>query len=232
MLLCVLYDGRMNDHAHAPSVRRVPITDLIPDSANPNRHTNKGRKLLRRSVEQFKAREAGTLDRDMGIVGGNHRTQVYQELGVEEVLVIKADPAIPVFLQYDDLELADPENPARQVSIALNRTAQVSIDFDPQVLADLDQAIPDIGAWFDQDEFKALLAANQPPPSLDDIETQFGEHDPAAMWPEIRLRVPPELFERYTVLMADAPGASEWAKFEAVLAAVSLPALMPPEAEA
>ena len=225
----MLYDGSMSDHTAAHAVRRVPITDLIPDSANPNRHTKKGRKLLRKSVEQFKAREAGTLDKDLGIVGGNHRAEVYQELGIEEVLVIKADPGVPVFLQYDDLDLEDPANPARQVSVALNRTAQVSIDFDPGVLAELDQTVPDISAWFDEDEFKALLAVNNPPPSLEDIETQFGEHDPAAMWPEIRLRVPPEVHERFLVVMADARGASEWAKFEAVLAAVSLPALMPPE---
>lgn len=219
----------MSDPTDAPVVRRVPITALLPDPTNPNRHTKKGRKLLRQSVEKFRAREAGTLDKDMGIVGGNHRTEVYQELGISEVLVIKADPAIPVFLQYDDLDLDDPANPARQVSIALNRTAQVSIDFDPQVLADLDQSVPEISQWFDEDEFKALLAVNAPPPSLDDIETQFGDHDPASMWPEIRLRVPPEVFDRWQVMMADAPGATEWAKLGAVLSAVSLPALMPPE---
>lgn len=129
------------------------ITDLKPDDRNANRHTQRGRGMLQNAVQQYGSREAGTLDKNGKIIGGNLRQEIYGEIGLENIQVVKADPKIPVFLQYDDLDLDDHDNPARMIALGLNRIAQASIDFDPEVLAGLQEFEGvDLGAlWFDNE---------------------------------------------------------------------------------
>lgn len=60
------------------------------------------------------------------------------------------------------------------------------------------------------------------PPSLDALETQYGPHQDEALWPTIRLRVPPEVHSQYVALMQQAPGDTEAAQFAALLAAAAI----------
>lgn len=214
-----------NTHAQDEQIVHATLDALTPDGRNPNRHSKRGREVLQKSVRKFASREAGTLDRHGNIVGGNNRAQVYAELGLDEITIVKADASRPVFIQYDDLDLTDPQNPARELSVALNRAAQLSIDFDPEVLAQLVDEGVELGEYFDADELGAIQAAVGDAPSLDDLEKEFGAHDEQTMWPKITLSVPPDVFERYNSLMTDAQGKQEWERFERLLQAVSVPAL-------
>jgi len=48
-------------------------------------------------------------------------------------------------------------------------------------------------------------AANKP--SLDDLEEEFGdEHDESLFWPEVKVKVPPPVFEQYEARMAEQDG--------------------------
>ena len=112
--------------------------------------------MLEEAVGKHGSREAGTLDKHGSIVGGNLRQEIYGRLGLDEIQIVKADPKIPVFLQFDDLDLEDPANPAREIGLALNRIAQVSIDFDPDVLAALaGQGVP-LEEMFSEKELDAM----------------------------------------------------------------------------
>jgi len=73
-----------------------------------------------------------------------------------QIIIIPASKDVPIFVQYDDLDLTDPDNEARAVAHALNRTAQISVEPDPErVLADI-QAGLDLDAFYSPDELAEL----------------------------------------------------------------------------
>lgn len=78
------------------------------------------------SVRKFGSRLAGVVDRHGVIVDGNERSEVYAEVGLNDVQIVKGDPSKPLFVQYDDLDLSDPDNPARELQVALHRSAVTS----------------------------------------------------------------------------------------------------------
>ena len=61
-----------------------------------------------------------------------------------------------------------------------------------------------------------------PPPSLDELVEQHGDHDPETFWPVLKLKLPPEVFERYESTLRGMPGGDDAAKFAALLDRVSL----------
>jgi hypothetical protein len=143
-----------NDNAaeQEEQVRDADLRELHQDDHNANLHSERGNWMLRESVQRFGSREAGTVDKHGRIVGGNHRHEIYGELDMEEVQVVKGDPNKPIFIQYDDLDLEDPSNPAQEISVALNRAAQTSITFDGAALAEKQEAGIDLSRWFHEDE--------------------------------------------------------------------------------
>lgn len=74
------------------------------------------------------------------------------------------------------------------------------------------------------DDLQALLndlalGQHSAVPSLDDLESRYGEYDESAAWPEIRLRVSPDTYEQYESVMRLAPGDTDDARLSAVLSA-------------
>jgi modification methylase len=138
------------------TVKKVKLSDIEPDLLNANRHTERGNVMLRQSMEQFGFAEAGTLDKNNRIIGGNHRTEVSADvLAADEAIIIEVDGHQPVFIKRNDLDLSTDEG--RQLSYYLNRSAQVSIDFDPErILADIEAGV-ELGDLFREDELKEIL---------------------------------------------------------------------------
>lgn len=148
------------------------ISELKQDPVNINQHSERGTALTRRSIEKFGARLAGIVDRNGYLVDGNDRQIAFGEIGMEEVEVIEASPHKPVYLKFNDLDLADPNNPARELQVALHRSAVESWTVDADaLLAHMGEGL-NVGDWWRQDELDALLAELQPP----DVEfKQYGE---------------------------------------------------------
>lgn len=133
----------------------VKLSDIIPDDRNANRHTERGEYMLRRSMERFGFLEPGVLDANNRIIGGNSRTEAAADvLDTSEAVVIDIDGKTPVFVRRRDLDLTTPEG--REAAIALNRTAQVGIEFDALVLDAYMADGLDISDWFREDELDAL----------------------------------------------------------------------------
>lgn len=153
------------------------LEDLRQDSANINQHAERGSALTRKSIEKFGARLAGIVDRNGVIVDGNDRQIAYGEIDLNEVEVIKANPERPVYLQYDDLDLADPNNPARELQVALHRSAVESWTVDAEALLAHMQSGVEVGDWFRQDELDELMAQITPPnlngAGIDNIPSQW-----------------------------------------------------------
>ena len=121
-----------------PTVKKVKLSEIETDKGNANRHTERGTKLVANSIQEHGFIDAGTLDKDNRIANGNSRTEIASGQGADEAYVVEfeARDGTPVYLKYNDLDLETDEG--RRAAYALNRTAQLSIDWDPeQVAADL-----------------------------------------------------------------------------------------------
>ena len=59
-------------------------------------------------------------------------------------------------------------------------------------------------------------------PTLDDLESKFGEPNERDFWPVVRVQVSPDTFAKFTALMASTPGADEAEKFDAIISCAEL----------
>jgi hypothetical protein len=138
------------------TVKKVKLSDIEPDLLNANRHTERGNVMLRQSMEQFGFAEAGTLDKNNRIIGGNHRTEVAADvLATDDVIIIEVDGTKPVYLKRSDLDLDTGEG--RRLSLLLNKVAQESIDWDPEILWAAIESGVTVNDIFREDEIKKIL---------------------------------------------------------------------------
>jgi len=137
-------------------VEEVELGQIILDTRNANRHTERGAYQLGESMARHGFAEAGTLDKHNRVIGGNHRAVTAADLGMETALIIDVDGTKPVFLRRKDLDLEEPET--RALAYALNRVAEVSIDLDPaQVLADIEDGV-DLSPYYFDEEIERMRA--------------------------------------------------------------------------
>lgn len=155
------------------------LRDLTPDSGNINAHSERGRYMTEASVRKFGARLPGVVDRNGVIIDGNERSEVYADVGLEDVQIIKADPSKPLFVQYDDLDLSDPANPARELQVALHRSAVTSFREDGDALLSALESGLDVSAWYHQEELDALIDALNTP-LFDEGDDVAGNGEPEA----------------------------------------------------
>lgn len=139
-------------------VTKASLDELHQDLANLNKHAERGSALTRKSIERFGARLAGVVDKHNRIIDGNDRQIAFGEADLNEIEIVEADPNKPVYLKFNDLDLADPSNPARELQVALHRSAIESFTIDAEnLLASLNEGLK-VDDWFRQDELDALLA--------------------------------------------------------------------------
>lgn len=144
--------------------QNVTIDQIKFDRRNANKGTERGRYAIESSMREFGFADAGTLDRNNVIIGGNKRTEVAGEIGMDEAIIIDVDGTKPVFIRRNDLDMySTDDDKARRLAYALNRSQQLSLDWDAeQVLADLNAGV-DLSALWRQDELDSLLADIQAP---------------------------------------------------------------------
>lgn len=138
--------------------QNVKISEIKFDRTNANKGTERGRYAIEASMREFGFADAGTLDRNNTIIGGNKRTEVAGEIGMEDAIIIDVDGTKPVFIRRNDLDLDSTEDDrARRLAYALNRSQQLSLDWDAeQVLADLNAGV-DLSAMFFDFEIDKIL---------------------------------------------------------------------------
>ena len=137
------------------------ISELIPDHANANKGTERGRYALEASLRQYGAGRSILLDKNGRIIAGNKTVEVAADVGLEDVLVVQTDGKQIVAVQRTDLDIDSVEG--RGLAYADNRVGQLSLEWDAeQVLADLNAGM-DLSALWKQDEMDSLLADIQPP---------------------------------------------------------------------
>jgi DNA modification methylase len=162
------------------------LSDLALDSGNANKGTERGRQAIEASIREFGFADAGTLDKHNTIIGGNKRTLAAGVIGMNEAIIIDVDGTQPVYIRRNDLDLSSTEDDrARRLAYALNRSQQLSLDWDTeQLMADLNAGF-DLSALFRQDELDELIA------QVDEAGDSIGGADVERMSLAERFLIPP-----------------------------------------
>ena len=133
------------------------LRDLTLDPKNANRGTRRGRQALAASLTIYGAGRSVLADRAGRIVAGNKTIEQARALGLP-ITVVPTDGSHLVVVQRTDLDLqTDPR--AQALAIADNRIAELDLDWDPAVLAQLRADGLDVAAWWTEDEWTTLTGA-------------------------------------------------------------------------
>lgn len=156
-------------------VSRAKLSDLIPDDQNANLHSERGTYMVNTSLSKLGAGRSILIDKNNEIIAGNLTTEQAADIGIEDVVIVDTDGKTLVAVRRTDMDLDDPETGARQMAYADNRTADVSIDFDPERLKlDIGDGL-DLSDWWQDFELEEMgvIEPDVPedvPPQIDKAE--------------------------------------------------------------
>jgi len=146
-----------------PQIEETTIDQLIPDSANLNRGTERGNYMIERSIRELGWGRPIVVDKNNQIIGGNHAAEVAGQLGFEKVKIIETSGDEIVVHRRVDLDLSTDDPKARLLSIADNRASQVSLNWDASGLAEAAAMTPDLGWFFQKNELDLLQGLVEAP---------------------------------------------------------------------
>lgn len=143
--------------------------EILPDPNNANRGTARGLALLEKSLQRYGAGRSVLIDCNGTLIAGNKTYEAASALGIP-VKVVTTDGHELVAVQRTDLDLyGESRDAAVSLALADNRVAELSLEWDADVLEEL--AGEDISGldlfWF-EGELQAEL--NDPEPPVDPYE--------------------------------------------------------------
>jgi len=143
----------------------MKISDLIPDSKNANKGTKRGNKAVTESLTRYGAGRSILIDRDGKIIAGNKTAANAAEAGINDVVVVESDGSKIIAVQRTDLSLDDAK--AKELAIADNRTAELGLEWDSDVLSEYSTEL-DLKPFFSDAELRNLIppAPNEGEPVL------------------------------------------------------------------
>src|SRR5713101_1913835 len=146
---------RRRPHRRSVVAPSLHLADLTPDPHNTNRGTDRGRAALDRSLREYGAGRAVLIDRHGRIIAGNKTVEHAKRLNLP-LRVVKTDGTFLIAVQRDDLDLAtDPR--AKALAIADNRVGELDLEWDVEMLKQLQAEGLDLSAFWTDAEFAALL---------------------------------------------------------------------------
>lgn len=153
------------------TIKRAKLADLKPDQRNANRGTERGRGMIEQSLRQHGAGRSILVDKNGQVIAGNKTLEVAAELNLaDEVIVVETDGTQLVAVKRTDIDLDTPQG--RALAVADNRTGQVGLDWDTDVLAGLVGEGVDLAGMWTADELATLLG------NVPDTPTQGNDAPP------------------------------------------------------
>lgn len=131
----------------------LQIADLIQDDRNANKGTKRGNKAVEDSLSRYGAGRSILIDRNGKVIAGNKTAANAAAAGIQEVIVVPSDGTKIIAVQRTDLDLSDAK--AKELAIADNRAAELGLEWDPDVLAQLAGEL-DLKPFFTEDELQSI----------------------------------------------------------------------------
>jgi DNA modification methylase len=136
--------------------------DIIPQRTNANRHTERGMRLLEKSIAEDGWIGAVTVAANGETFDGSARVETTAANGMlEDAIVVQTDGSRPVVVVRSDIPTADDPR-AKRLGVGANQIAAENLSWDSSVLASLVTEI-DLTALFQPDELAAILADVETP---------------------------------------------------------------------
>lgn len=136
------------------------LRDLEPDKHNANKGTDRGRSMLGTSLREYGAGRSILVDRNGRIIAGNKTVESATAAGMQNLIEVQTTGDELVVVRRMDLDLEnDPK--AKALAIADNRIAEIDLEWDPTVLANL--ADVDLPHFWNEMELRKLLGEFAPP---------------------------------------------------------------------
>ena len=118
------------------TVENTTIDKLIFDDKNANKHSEKGLRILEKSISKLGLGRSILLDKNNNIIAGNGVTETCGQLGINGVKIIETDGNEIIAVKRMDIDLDSKKG--RELAITDNHVAKESINFDRQVLVSLE----------------------------------------------------------------------------------------------
>lgn len=174
-------------------IKRVKITDLVPDPKNANLGTERGMALLDESLRTLGAGRSILVDKNGVVIAGNKTAQMAADIGLEDVILVPTDGRALVAVVRTDLDLeSDPK--AVRLALADNRIAEADLAWSPEVLLALSESYGreiTAGLWSESEWRDSVVAqvareatADDTPPEsdlLDSLQEKWGTQ-PGQLW--------------------------------------------------
>lgn len=116
-------------------IKKAKISDLKFDDKNANKHTEKGNRLIEKSIRKLGFAAPDVIDKNNNIIIGNERTSVAGQLGYEDVIIVESDGTKIIAIKRTDIDINSKKG--RELAIIDNHSAKESINLNKQVLRDL-----------------------------------------------------------------------------------------------
>lgn len=149
---------------------KAKLGDFRTQRRNANKHTERGLRMLSDSIGRDGWIGAVTVAANSETFDGSARLEVLADaMPSAEPIVVDSDGTRPVVVRRTDIASADDPRAVR-LGLGANRIAQVDLEFDAAVLADLSPVV-DLSQFWSADELAEL--SSQAP----DVEfKEYGEN--------------------------------------------------------
>lgn len=155
-------------------IRKGKIADLIPDTHNGNKGTERGRYMLEASVRRNGVGRGVLADKHGRLIGGNKTHEVVGSLGIENVVFVPTYGDTLVVTQRMDLDLEE-DAIARELAWADNRVQEVSYSPDIENLQiDIDAGV-ELDPYWSNSELDELIKESES--QAEEAEVDFGDPD-------------------------------------------------------
>jgi hypothetical protein len=152
---CNRAKGSQRLQTSATAVATGKIHELIPDDKNANRGTERGNQMVENSLREFGLGRSILLDRNGKIIAGNKTVENAAAAGFENMIVVETTGEQLVAVQRVDLDMDKDPLRARELGIADNRAGEVNLEWDPEMLRELQQGIS-LEGFFSRDELAEI----------------------------------------------------------------------------
>lgn len=155
--------------------KRVKLDNLVPDNLNANRGTVRGSAMVEHSIRNYGAGRSILVDAQNRIIAGNKTHAASLEAGLQDAVVVETDGTQLVVVRRSDVSIDSPEG--RALAIADNRSAEVGLDWNLDVLSEISEEL-DLSQFWLEGEIEI------PELSLDELDEDDGLTDPEEV-PEV-----------------------------------------------
>jgi hypothetical protein len=141
--------------------KKTKLSDLRTQRQNANKHTDLGIKALDNAIAENGWIGAATIAANGETFDGSARLEVLKKRYGDDIdpIIVDCDGTRPVFVRRTDIANTD-DPKAQLLSVQANRIAQIDLDWNPDVLADIAKRVK-LSSVFEEEELTFIMSKEE-----------------------------------------------------------------------